>query len=132
MSANNMIVYKSWLDTRWRFIVGLIFLACSSAGSVLVYPQIVKLLPLAAGVDTSGAFGEEIRKAIELSSSFGGYVWLKWDNGNLVQLGTLFAILLGAGGVLSQTTGGGAFYTLALPVSTRRSCPSMPFRPICI
>ena len=120
MSASTMIVYKSWLDTRWRFIAGLIVLTCSAVGVVLVYPQVVELLPVAAQIKVPGAIGEEIRKAIALSSSFGGYQWLKWDNGSLVQLGTLFAILLGAGGVFSQTTGGGAFYTLALPVSRRK------------
>jgi len=120
MSGGNMVVYKTWLDTRWRFIVGLIVLLCSALGVVFVYPQVVQLLPLAAGIDAPGQLGEEIRKAIELSSSFHGYQWLKWDNGSIIQMGTLFAVLLGAGGVFSQTTGGGAYYTLALPVSRRR------------
>lgn len=120
MSGGNMVVYKTWLDTRWRFIVGLIVLICSAAASVLIYPQVVRLLPLAAGIDMPGTVGDEIRKAVELSGSFRGYQWLKWYSGNLAQFGTLFAVLLGAGGVFAQTTGGGAYYTLALPVSRRK------------
>lgn len=120
MSAGSMILYKSWLDTRWRFIVGLIVLTCSVFGLVLLYPQVTQLLPFAASIDVPGAVGEEIRKAIDLSSSFSGYLWLKWHNGNLVLFGTLFAILLGAGGVFAAGTGGGAFYTLALPASRRK------------
>ena len=119
MSADSMILYKSWLDTRWRFIVGLSVLACSAAGIVLSYPQVMKLMPLAAGFKASGALGEEIRKAIDLSATFGGYAWLKWYGGNLLTFGTLVATLLGAGGMFSSSAGGGAYYTLALPVSRR-------------
>ena len=43
-----------------------------------------------------GALGEEIRKAIDLSSSFEGYLWMKWYNGNMPMLGSLFASMLGA------------------------------------
>ena len=120
MYGGNMVFQKTWLDTRWRFLAGLIILTCSAIGIVLVYPQVVQLLPLAAGIDMHGKLGEEIRKAIELSSSFRGYTWLKWSDGSVLSLGPLFAILLGAGGVFSQSTGGGAYYTLALPVSRRK------------
>ena len=33
---------------------------------------------------------------------------------------TLFAVLLGTGGLLSQASGGGALFTLSLPVSRNR------------
>ncbi|MBI1361283.1 MAG: hypothetical protein GC155_13480 [Alphaproteobacteria bacterium] len=120
MSASNKITYKSWLDTRWRFIAGLAVLVCSSSAIVLVYPQVVQLLPVAAKVQATGTVGDEIRRHVELSSTFRGYEWSQWNQQNLIQLGTLFAVLLGAGGVLSHGAGGGAFYTLALPVSRRR------------
>lgn len=116
MSANTMILHKAWLDTRWRFSVGLAVLACSVAGTVLLYPEVQKMLPMAAGIKISGAVGDEIRKAIQLSSTFSGYAWLKWYDGNLLTFGTLLAALLGAGGMFS---GGAALYTLALPVSRR-------------
>ena len=120
MYGGNMVFQKTWLDTRWRFLAGLIILTCSALGIVLVYPKVVQLLPLAAGIDMPGKLGEEIRKAIALSASFSGYTWLKWSDGSVLSLGPLFAILLGAGGVFSQATGGGAYYTLALPVSRRK------------
>ncbi len=120
MSAGNMVVYKSWLDTRWRFLIGLAVMLCSSAVSVLVYPEIAGLLPMAAGVQAEGRVGEEIRKAVELSATFRGYEWSQWNNQSLASLGTLFPVLLGAGGVFAQGTGGGVYYTLALPVSRRR------------
>lgn len=120
MSASTMILYKSWLDTRWRFIIGLAVMICSAAGVVLVYPQVVKLLPLASGIKVAGPLGEEIRKALDQSATFGGYAWIKWYNGNLVMFGALFAALLGAGGLFTGGSGGSALFTLALPASRRR------------
>lgn len=118
MSAASMVGLKAWLDTRWRFTIGLGVMLCSAASVVLFYPQVVALLPSAANFQAKGALGEEIRKAVELSSSFRGYVWHQWSHQNLMQMGVLFAILLGAGSVFA--TGGGAMFTLALPVSRRR------------
>lgn len=120
MSASSMVTYKSWLDTRWRFIAGFAVMVCSAAGGVMLYPEVRQMMPLAAGVDVPGWVGDEIRKAIDLSGSFDGYVWLQWNKQNMAQMGTLFAVLLGAGGVFAAGTGGGAFYTLALPVSRRQ------------
>ena len=38
-----MLWYKSWLETRWRFLIGLGLLLLSAGGIVYVYPQVVKL-----------------------------------------------------------------------------------------
>jgi ABC-type transport system involved in multi-copper enzyme maturation permease subunit len=53
---------------------------------------------------------------IDLVSSFEGYQWVKWYNGSLVLFGSLFAVLLGAGGVFAPS----GVFTLALPASRRR------------
>lgn len=112
-----MLWYKSWLETRWRFLIGLGLLFCSAAGAVLVYPQMVKLTA-AIPMNVPGRLGDRIREAAELSRSFRGYVWSNWFRQNLMQTGTLFAILLGIAGLLSEP--GGALFTLSLPVSRRR------------
>ena len=118
--TSSMIVYKSWLDTRWRFIIGVVVMMCSAGTSVMLYPEVVALLPLAEKVQFDGALGVEIRKTVELSGTFPGHEWNQWNRQNLASLGTLFPVLLGAGGLFSAGAGGGAFYTLALPVSRRR------------
>ena len=120
MSVSTMILYKSWLDTRWRFIIGMLVMICSAAVIVLVYPQVVKLLPLTSGIKVSGPLGEEIRKAIDQSATFGEYAWLKWYAGSLVTLGVLLAALLGAGGLFTGGSSGSVFFTLALPASRRK------------
>jgi hypothetical protein len=48
-------------------------------------------------------------------------VWSQWFRQNLPQTWSLFAALLGTGGLVSQAaSGGGGLYTLSLPVSRRR------------
>jgi len=113
-----MLWYKSWLETRWRFLIGLSLLLCSAAGAVLTYPQVVRLTAAIPTANVPGMLGERIREAVELSRSFRGYVWSNWFRQNLLQTGTLFAILLGIAGLLSES--GGALFTLSLPVSRQR------------
>jgi hypothetical protein len=115
-----MLWYKSWLETRWRFLIGLALLLCTAAGIVFSYPKVVKLLTLVPSMDTSGEIGRRIREAAELSRDYRGYVWSQWFRQNQTQTWTLFAALLGAGGLFAQTSGGGALFTLSLPVSRNR------------
>jgi len=112
-----MLWYKSWLETRWRFLIGLALLVCFAAGAVLSYPQVTKLLvQVPANVD--GVLGERIREAAALARSYRGFVWSSWFRQNLTQSATLFAVLLGTASFLSLS--GGALFTLSLPVSRRR------------
>ncbi len=113
-----MLWYKSWLETRSRFLIGLALLCCSAAGVVLVWPKIMELMPLAASINVSGVLGRQIRESAEMSREYRGYIWSQWFRQNLVQLGTLFAVALGTGGLLSQRSEG--LFTLSLPVSRAR------------
>lgn len=112
-----MLWYKSWLDTRWRFLIGLALLLCSAAGTVFTYPQLAKLLPLVPA-NMPGTIGDEIRKSVEVMRSYDGFVWANWFRQNLAEMATIFAALLGTAGLLSQS--GGALFTLSMPVSRRR------------
>ena len=112
-----MLWYKSWLDTRWRFLIGLGLLLCSAAATVLTYPQILKLLQIAPQ-NVSGVFAQQIRESVELAREYRGYVWSNWFRQNLAQWATLFAVLLGTAGMLAHS--GGATFTLSLPISRPR------------
>jgi ABC-2 type transport system permease protein len=112
-----MLWYKSWLETRWRFLIGFALLMLSVAGAVIAYPRLVTLLPLVPAVDTSGAIGRRIKEAAELMRDYRGYVWSQWLRQSMTQTLSLFAVLLGTGGLLSQASGGGALFTLSLPVT---------------
>jgi len=114
-----MLWYKFWLDTRWRFLVGLVLLAGSAFSIALAYPRVLQLLPLVPSADTGGEIGRRIREIALLSREYRGYVWAQWFHQQPTQLGTLFAVLLGTGGLVSPS-GGGALFTLSLPVSRER------------
>jgi hypothetical protein len=114
-----MLWYKFWLDTRWRFLVGLVLLAGSAFSIALAYPRVAQLLPLLPQADTGGEIGRRIREVALLSREYRGYVWAQWFRQQPTQLGTLFAVLLGTGGLVSPS-GGGALFTLSLPVSRER------------
>jgi hypothetical protein len=114
-----MIWYKSWLETRWRFGIGLAVLMFSACGIVLYYPQVIKLLPLAATVDAGGSLGKLIRENALLAREFRGYIWSQWTHQSLQNLVTFFAALLGSGGLLSQSTRG-TLFALSMPASRTR------------
>ena len=115
-----MLWYKSWLETRWRFVIGLIVLVLSACSTVVAYPEVRRLLVLVPQVEASGEIGRRIAEAAELSRDYRGYVWSQWFVQNMPQQWALFAVLLGTGGLLSQTAGGGTLFTLSLPVSRHR------------
>jgi len=113
-----MLWYKAWLETRWRFIIPLIVMVCSTVGVVFTWPTTKNtLVPLASTVTQTGEIGRQIREALELSKTYPGYIFGQLWSQNLRQMGTLFAALLGTGGLLAQTSGGGALFTLSLPAS---------------
>jgi hypothetical protein len=115
-----MLWYKAWLETRWRFVIGLVLLVFSAAVAVIAYPRLVELVPLMPTVEVSGELGRRIKEAADLMRDYRGYVWSQWLRQSMTQLLTLFAVLLGTGGLLSQAARGGAMFTLSLPVSRNR------------
>jgi hypothetical protein len=116
-----MLWYKSWLETRSRFLIGLALLLLSAGSTVLVYPEVSHLMEQLPNTQRSGPIGNQIREALELSQTFRGYIWWEWFFNNLPKTWALFAVLLGAGGLLSQASrGGGALFSLSLPVSRAR------------
>ena len=110
-----MLLQHAFLETRWRFLVGLVILPVSAAFVVFGYPQVMALAKsVTATPDTS--LGREIAQAMELSKTYRGYVWSQWFEQNGAMLGSLFAVIIGTGGLLSQTAAARLF-TLSLPVS---------------
>src|SRR5262250_919890 len=109
-----MLWYKAWLETRWRFVIGLAILMVSACGTVLAYPQVMRLMPLASTIQANGEIGRRVQEAVALAREYRGYIWSQWFRQNLIQMWTVFAAILGAGGLLSQSSGGGALYTLSM------------------
>lgn len=116
-----MLWYKSWLETRWRFLIGFAILLLLACGIVVQYPTVRRLMPMAdsiAAAQTGTRLVRILRNAIETQRDYRGFVWYQWVRQNLAQTWTLFAVLLGSGGLLARSSGSNLF-TLSLPV--RRS-----------
>ena len=98
-----MLWYKSWLDTRWRFLIPLAVLVINIWGLLIEYPHIANLLRTVHiqpdALSESGVLGRQILESVAAERTYGGYIWYQWFRQNLSQLGTLCAVLLGSGSV---------------------------------
>ena len=120
-----MLWHKAWLETRWRFISALLILTVLAGGNVYDYLAMRRLLPLAettpaVSVAVAPGIASAIREAIDVQKNFHGFIWYQAFRQNLTQMGVFFAILLGCGGLVSESSKGSALFTLSLPVTRRR------------
>jgi hypothetical protein len=116
-----MLWYKSWLDTRSRFLLGLVVLLMLACGTVFTFRTVQELasaLPADAVVG-SDSLQQDLQESLEAVRTFRGYAWSQWFAGNFLALLTLLAALLGSGSPLVKS-GAGALFSLALPASRDR------------
>jgi hypothetical protein len=115
-----MLWYKSWLDTRWRFLIGLGVLLVAACGIVFQYPALKNILPTIGAANVpDGPLTRAIEEAVQVARTYRGFVWRQWFDQNFSYLGTFFAALLGSGSPFSGS-GRGVLFTLALPVPRSR------------
>ena len=119
-----MLWHKAWLETRWRFISALVILTLMAGGNVYDYLATQRLLPMLNSSITPPAQGPglaaAIAEAIELQKDFRGFIFFQAFKQNLTQMGVLFAVLLGCGGLLSESKKGSALFTLSLPITRKQ------------
>jgi hypothetical protein len=113
---------KAWRDTQWRFFTGLVLLLVLACGTIVDYRAVQQLGPRVSNLsfDLSTTIGRTLQEALDTQREYRGFVWWQWFRQNLQQLWTLFAILIGAGGLLARSTGDGALFALTLPASRRQ------------
>ena len=114
-----MLWYKVWLETRWRFLIGLAVLMVFACGAVLDYPAITRLNASVSAIDAPGNLGRLIREAAATQRTYRGFIWFQWYRQNLVQTWTILAVLLGSGGLMGASSGS-ALFSLSMPVSRTR------------
>jgi ABC-type transport system involved in multi-copper enzyme maturation permease subunit len=121
-----MLWQKAWLETRWRFISALLILTVLAGGTVYDYIAVQRLLPRlnvsttdTPLAETTGVAGA-LRDAVAVQKDFRGFIWYQSFRQNLTQMGVFFALLLGCGGLLSESSKGSALFTLSLPVTRKQ------------
>jgi ABC-type transport system involved in multi-copper enzyme maturation permease subunit len=107
-----MLWYKSFVETRHWFILGLLLLGAQVLALYVAYPvDPVNSYP-------NGALGVLPAEMARLrSGEFRGYIWLRWFSTTMLLFWPVFAIAL-AGTDLEKA--GGREYLLSLPVTRRR------------
>ena len=113
-----MLWYKSWLETRWRFSIGLRRPVRSAVATVLAYPQSSGCCRWCPRRRLGGEVGRRLAEiAAAVERDYRGYIWAQWLRQNMTQMGTLFAVLLGTGGLLPSGRGRGALHAVAAGVA---------------
>jgi ABC-type transport system involved in multi-copper enzyme maturation permease subunit len=120
-----MLWHKAWRETRWRFVSAIVILTLLSGSDVYEYLLLQRMMPqlaerAEAAIADAGLLGAAIQEAIELQKTFRGFIWYNTFRDNLTNLGVLFAILLGCGGLVNESSKGSALFTLSLPVTRRQ------------
>jgi hypothetical protein len=113
-----MLWYKAWLETRWRFLIGLALLLMGACGMAVEYHAVQGLMPLASSLPAGdGVLARVVQRAIAVESTYRGYVWWNWFGQNLPHLWILFAAIIGTGGLVAQASTGESLFTLSMPAS---------------
>lgn len=118
-----MLWHKAWLETRTRFVIGLVILTVMAGAKVYEYVFAQRALPLAEAMlsDTDASpLGAAIREAVQVQREFRGFIWYTSFRDNLASMGVLFAVLLGCGGLVAESKKGSALVTLSLPVTRKQ------------
>ncbi len=118
-----MLWHKAWLETRWRFVIAIVILTVVAGFDVYEYVIAQRMMPLAESIvsgSDSSPLGAAIREAISVQREFRGFIWYNTFRDNLTMMGVLFAVLLGCGGLLAESTKGSALFTLSMPVTRKR------------
>jgi hypothetical protein len=102
--STTMLVKKSWLESRGRFVSAAIVLAILGVSTVLRAPATI-----------SG--WESIHRGEQMSYPL--YIWLSLSHGFLQFLWVVAAVILGLGGLLREEALGSSGFSLSLPVSRR-------------
>jgi len=110
-----MLWHKTWLDTRRRFLIGFVILLVMAVGIVFNYSASVQAITLAGRDPDAFTSNSLLKEAIRIEQTYRGFVWHQWFGQNLMQTGTVFAAILGSGGLYSNYPGG--LFTLSLPAS---------------
>jgi ABC-2 family transporter protein len=107
-----MLRYKSWLDTRLWFFLGLMALSAQVIALYMSYPMDP------ATTYPNGALGVTAAEMMRLrTDEFRGYIWLRWFSTTMLLIWPVFAIRL-AGTGLEESAG--REYLLSLPATRRR------------
>jgi hypothetical protein len=113
-----MLLYKAWLETRVRFLAGLI----ASAVVCIFYMEQHAWLVRWWSTDMRNLHDPHFYHSGMWWGihEYGWYLWHYLYDNYLQQIWLLFAVVFSFGGLIREKTSGTALFSLGLPVSRRR------------
>jgi len=99
-----MLLYKFWLESRFRFLCGLSLVIATISHTVLFAPNTLRLVQQQMPWEHMG---------------FAQYLWLAIYNGSLLAAWIILAVVLSSRGLRKEHSLGVSAFTLSLPVRRR-------------
>lgn len=112
-----MLWHKAWLETRFRFFMGVAMTVGLTAFFVFGNPLIIRQWQVDHQLHPEWNDPAWLYRAM---SDYPFFIWHFLFGYMLQQLWVLFALLLGFGGISRESAQGTAGFTLSLPVTRRR------------
>jgi hypothetical protein len=116
-TADRILWYKAWTDTRWFFWPGVVFLAASALALYAGYPDDY------ASRFPNGAIAVSAEQVRALLHDGRAYIWLSWFGTSLLLGLSFLALALASTGIVRSRDAGpapGVTYALSMPVSRRK------------
>jgi hypothetical protein len=111
-----MLLYKAWVETRVRFVVGLIAATIVCIYNIEQHSWLVSMWTRELQ-DPKGYHFSWMPLGIH---EYGWYLWHYLFDNYLQQIWALFAVLFAFGGLIREKNNGTVLFSLGLPVSRRR------------
>jgi hypothetical protein len=112
----NMLLYKAWVETRARFLAGLVAAAIVCTYHIHSHTWLVEMWTR----ELENPHGYHFSWMPLGIHNYGWYLWHYLFNNYLQQVWALFAILFAFGGLIRERSNGTALFSLGLPISRRR------------
>lgn len=112
-----MLCYKTWLETRWIFLTALLVLLFVGSATVLNYPRYIQ-----GQLHDLARKPAQYQAALQNFPAFARAGFPRRVAGGfekIALLWTIFAVILGTGGLLKEKVAGTAPFLLSMPVSRR-------------
>jgi hypothetical protein len=110
-----MLLYKAWIETRVRFIAGLIAATIVCIYNIQQHAWLVEMWTR----EWQNPNGYHLSWMPLGIHNYGWYLWHYLYNNYLQQVWGLFALLFAFGGLIRERSNGTVLFSLSLPVSRR-------------
>ncbi|MDW7651855.1 MAG: ABC transporter permease subunit [Bacillota bacterium] len=113
---NTALIKKELREALWKLVLGLALMIVTAASIPLMYEMIADLLSQLK-LEEMGFFSNFMSPGI--LSDYSAYLWSQWNGKNLLNIGTVLAVILGMGTIAGEVSNQTISFLLTRPISRR-------------